>query len=126
MAAGTDKAGKTKKVVQMAQLPFPSCPKSTSPSKEQTISANLAAMISSTSPEPGSVTPLGGPPKYPPPALPPGVAPPAPPPGIIKTLPAQLSTTTPPSIKPPPVPSRSAIAKQISVTQPPQPPPRPK
>ncbi|XP_018319964.1 MAP kinase-activating death domain protein isoform X2 [Agrilus planipennis] len=54
-------------------------------------------------PEPGTVTPTGGPPSYPPPELPAGVQPPAPPPG-----------TRP--LRPPPIPSRS---------NPPQPPPRP-
>ncbi|RZC37304.1 MAP kinase-activating death domain protein [Asbolus verrucosus] len=71
-----------------------------------------------TSPEPGTVTPTGGPPTYPPPALPPGVPPPAPPPGIRSfAVPAQLPT------RPPPVPSRTLLPRQPSS---PQPPPRPK
>lgn len=68
------------------------------------------------SPEPGSVTPVGGPPSYPPPALPPGVQPPAPPPGLKYSahggnLPSQ----------PPPVPSRNLLGQPL-----PPPPPRPK
>ncbi|KAG5879195.1 hypothetical protein JTB14_032206 [Gonioctena quinquepunctata] len=51
------------------------------------------SIVPPPSPEPGAVTPKGGPPKYPPPALPPGVAPPAPPPGV-KPLSPQLSLTT--------------------------------
>ncbi|KAI4462781.1 hypothetical protein MML48_4g00015086 [Holotrichia oblita] len=71
--------------------------------------------------EAGSVTPVGGPPAYPPPALPPGVPPPAPPPGMKGFgIPAQLSGTRP--LRPPPVPSRNLPPGSV----PPQPPPRPK
>ncbi|KAK9738591.1 DENN (AEX-3) domain [Popillia japonica] len=71
--------------------------------------------------EAGSVTPVGGPPAYPPPALPPGVPPPAPPPGMKGFgVPAQLSGTRP--LRPPPVPSRNLPPGSV----PPQPPPRPK
>lgn len=78
------------------------------------------------SPEPGSVTPVGGPPTYPPPALPVGVAPPAPPPGT-KVLTSQMSVPVP--MKPPPIPSRSTLPfRQASLGpplgQPPPPPPR--
>lgn len=71
--------------------------------------------------EAGSVTPVGGPPAYPPPALPPGVPPPAPPPGMRSFgVPAQLAGTRP--LRPPPVPSRNLPPG----SGPPQPPPRPK
>lgn len=70
------------------------------------------------SPEPGCVTPVGGPPTYPPPALPPGVQPPAPPPG--RQIVQQHSLTRP--LKPPPVPSRNIPPGFSS----PQPPPRAK
>ncbi|GJQ84730.1 hypothetical protein Trydic_g21135 [Trypoxylus dichotomus] len=71
--------------------------------------------------ESGSVTPVGGPPSYPPPALPPGVPPPALPPGMKNFgIPAQLSGTRP--LRPPPVPSRNLPPGSV----PPQPPPRPK
>lgn len=74
-----------------------------------------------SSPEPGSVTPVGGPPAYPPPALPPGVQPPAPPPGLKGfAVPAQLPGGRP--SKPPPVPSRNLNRQPSS----PQPPPRQK
>lgn len=74
-----------------------------------------------SSPEQGSVTPVGGPPSYPPPALPPGVPPPAPPPGLKGfAIPAQLSGARP--VKPPPVPSRNLNRQPSS----PQPPPRQK
>lgn len=68
-------------------------------------------------PETGTVTPVGGPPRYPPPALPPGVPPPAPPPGRSFAVPLQLPA------RPPPVPSRATLPRQPSS---PQPPPRPK
>lgn len=127
VAAGTDKTGKTKKPVPMPQLHLATGPKPVEAPKEQVIYPPTAAIPAPLPSETGSVTPVGGPPKYPPPALPPGVAPPARPPGVIKTLSVQLSTTTSPSARPPPVPTRNITARQISVTQPPpQPPPRPK
>ncbi|XP_048518295.1 MAP kinase-activating death domain protein isoform X6 [Dendroctonus ponderosae] len=78
-------------------------------------------------PESSAVTPVGGPPTYPPPALPPGVSPPAAPPGQTKTLTSQISVPTP--LKPPPIPSRSSLPfRQASLGpplgQPPPPPPR--
>ncbi|XP_049825557.1 MAP kinase-activating death domain protein isoform X1 [Aethina tumida] len=79
----------------------------------------LQAAPPPSSPEPGSVTPVGGPPNYPPPALPPGVAPPAQPPGgRTYIVPVQLASS-----KPPPVPQRSM---SLSSAQPPPTPPRPK
>lgn len=77
--------------------------------------------------ESNAVTPVGGPPTYPPPALPPGVPPPAAPPGLPKTLTSQMSVPTP--LKPPPIPSRSSLSfRQASLSlplgQPPPPPPR--
>lgn len=75
----------------------------------------------SNSPEAGSVTPVGGPPSYPPPALPPGVPPPAAPPGLKSySVPAQLPGVRP--SKPPPIPSRNLNRQPSS----PQPPPRQK
>lgn len=69
-----------------------------------------------SSPEPGSVTPVGGPPSYPPPALPPGVPPPAAPPGLKSfPVPAQLAGGRP--VRPPPVPSRN-LNRQPSSPQP--------
>ncbi|XP_065159593.1 MAP kinase-activating death domain protein isoform X6 [Atheta coriaria] len=74
---------------------------------------DMATMQIPVSPEPGTVTPVGGPPAYPPPALPPGVQPPAPPPGKV--------LTSRPNV-PPPVPHRQG---SVSTGAPP-PPPRPK
>ncbi|KAJ8942573.1 hypothetical protein NQ318_010381 [Aromia moschata] len=127
VAAGTDKTHQQKKALNLSQLPM-SCLKPTTSPQEQTVllpNSHPATLPPPTNAEPGSLTPIGGPPKYPPPALPPGVLPPAPPPGV-KAVPAQLSTTSPAPIKPPPVPSRMATHRQMSVSQPPQPPPRPK
>ncbi|XP_071056798.1 MAP kinase-activating death domain protein isoform X2 [Onthophagus taurus] len=83
--------------------------------------------------ESGSVTPIGGPPSYPPPALPPGVPPPAAPPGAKSFgIPVQQGIRP---LRPPPVPSRNlppgsgGLPHQMSLQSshpPPQPPPRPK
>lgn len=56
------------------------------------------------SPEPGSVTPVGGPPTYPPPELPSGVQPPALPPGTRFPVPSQGGVRP---VRPPPIPSRN-------------------
>ncbi|CAG9766594.1 unnamed protein product [Ceutorhynchus assimilis] len=75
-----------------------------------------------TADPPGSITPQGGPPTYPPPALPAGVPPPAPPPFNPKVLTSQMSM---PAKPPPPIPSRSKLPfRQASVGVPPPPPPR--
>ncbi|KAF5295593.1 hypothetical protein FQR65_LT10396 [Abscondita terminalis] len=71
---------------------------------------NLSPAQSESQFEPGSVTPVGGPPSYPPPELPPGVQPPAAPPGTVRFT------------KPPPVPSRNLSLKSSQI---PPPPPRP-
>ncbi|XP_018576848.1 MAP kinase-activating death domain protein isoform X6 [Anoplophora glabripennis] len=127
VAAGVDKNTQKRKQSALSQLPGASCLKPATSPQERPVppSPNPCVIPPPVSPDPGSITPMGGPPKYPPPALPPGVAPPAPPPGI-KTIPAQLSTTIPPHITPPPIPSRTIPPRQISISQPPQPPPRPK
>lgn len=80
---------------------------------QQQASHQQHSLISSTPEmgfEAGSVTPVGGPPSYPPPALPVGVQPPAAPPCVVR-----------PS-KPPPIPTRNLPHKSPSL---PQPPPRP-
>ncbi|XP_030755986.1 MAP kinase-activating death domain protein isoform X10 [Sitophilus oryzae] len=94
--------------------------------KSQLLASTQAGHPPPTSPEPGSITPIGGPPTYPPPALPAGVAPPAQPP-TPKTLTSQLSMPT--SLKPPPVPSRTSLPYRqgslvLPLGQPPPPPPR--
>ncbi|XP_050509889.1 MAP kinase-activating death domain protein isoform X3 [Diabrotica virgifera virgifera] len=123
IAAGTEKPKIVKKPAEVSHLNLTACLKPGGPVEEASVSP-MATVPPPCSPEPGSITPLGGPPKYPPPALPPGVAPPAPPPGA-KTIHPQLSL---PSSKPPPVPSRNIPSRQMTVvsSQPPQPPPRPK
>ncbi|XP_057656442.1 MAP kinase-activating death domain protein isoform X1 [Diorhabda carinulata] len=123
VAAGTDKSKTVKKPVDVSQFDMTASLKVSSPVEAPPVLTHFTAVPPPPSPEPGSVTPIGGPPKYPPPALPPGVAPPAPPPGV-KTIHSQLSL---PSSKPPPIPSRSMQSRQMTISsQPPQPPPRPK
>lgn len=98
--------------------PPPSEPKPPTTQEQQTL--RLPSPQRQT-PESGSVTPVTGPPTYPPPALPPGVQPPAPPPGLKGfVVPAQLPGGRP--ARPPPVPSRNLNRQPSS----PQPPPRQK
>lgn len=126
VAAGVDRSNQKRKQSALSQSPGTSCLKPVSSQELSTPQSPSPCIVPPPfSPEPGSVTPIGGPPKYPPPALPPGVAPPAPPPGI-KAIPAQLSSTVSPHVTPPPIPNRTIPPRQISISQPPQPPPRPK
>ncbi|XP_066247260.1 MAP kinase-activating death domain protein isoform X3 [Euwallacea similis] len=97
-----------------------------SPKPQKLLPSPQPSLPPPVSSDPSPITPIAGPPSYPPPALPPGVAPPAPPPGT-KTLTSQMSVPVP--IKPPPVPSRSSLPfRQTSLGpplgQPPPPPPR--
>lgn len=120
-------AGPEKRLQGRQALIFPTAqphPESKSTQEQETLrlpSPQRQTSAPPSSPEPGSVTPVGGPPTYPPPALPPGVPPPAPPPGIKSCpVPAQLPGTRP--VKPPPIPSRNLNRQPSS----PQPPPRQK
>ncbi|KAL3267186.1 hypothetical protein HHI36_011323 [Cryptolaemus montrouzieri] len=149
MAAGTDKSAPISKISKTSPQPSPlfiptfsSCIQPSSlqeesedsetktqilqkaeeiTTSEQTTVLSTPSSINQI--EAGAVTPTGGPPSYPPPALPPGVQPPAPPPGNIK--PVTVSPQVPPCRpgKPPPIPHRSSLSRQLST---PPPPPRPK